>query len=131
MDKKRILIIDDEPSFTRMVRLNLEKTGRFEVREENAATRALSVAREFKPDLVLLDVLMPSLDGGDVAAQLRRNSALKEVPIIFLTATVSARETEKQGLSSGGGLFLGKPISSDHLIQVIDQTLPPAPADAS
>jgi DNA-binding response OmpR family regulator len=127
MDKKRILIVDDEHTFTRMVRLNLEKTGRFEVREENVATRALSTAREFKPDLVLLDVLMPSLDGGDVAAQLRRNHALKNVPIIFLTATVSAHETEKQGLSSGGSLFLGKPVSAERLVEVIDRYLPPPP----
>jgi PleD family two-component response regulator len=51
MEKRRILIIDDEPSFTRMVRLNLEKTGMYEVREENRATGAVNTARDFKPSI--------------------------------------------------------------------------------
>lgn len=123
MEKKRILVIDDETSFTRMVRLNLEKTGRFAVREENAAPQALATAREFQPDLILLDVLMPSMDGGDVAAQIRRNQKLKSVPIVFLTATVSAQEAGSGGLNSGGGIFLGKPIGTEQLIQFIDQQL--------
>ncbi len=128
MEKKRILIIDDEATFTRMVRLNLEKTGRFEVREENSAPRALATARDFKPDLILLDVLMPSMDGGDVAAQIRRNRQLKDTPIVFLTATVSAREAGQEGLASGGGIFLGKPVSAEALIQFIDEHLAPPPA---
>jgi CheY-like chemotaxis protein len=127
MEPKRILIVDDEPTFTRMVRLNLEKTGRFEVRVENTALQALSTAREFQPDLILLDVLMPSMDGGDVAAQIRRNRQLKDTPIIFLTATVTQSEAGRAGLNSGGGLFLGKPVSAERLIQVIDEHLPKPP----
>src|SRR5512143_1894188 len=111
MEKKRILIIDDEPAFTRMVKLNLEKTGSFEVREENKATYALAAAREFKPDLILLDVIMPTLDGGDVAAQFEKDKHLKGTPIVFLTATVSRREAGPAGLNSGGSLFLAKPVS--------------------
>ncbi|MBI1841739.1 MAG: response regulator [Verrucomicrobia bacterium] len=126
MEKRRILIVDDESSLTRMVRLNLEKTGRFEVREENMAANALAAARAFSPDLILLDVLMPSMDGGDVQAQIRRNRRLKNVPIIFLTATVSAREAGAAGLSTQNGLFLNKPVSAERLIQVIDEHLPPA-----
>ena len=104
MEKKRILIIDDEASFTRMVKLNLEKTGAFEVREENKATYALAAAREFKPDVILLDVIMPTMDGGDVAAQIRNDRHLKGTPIIFLTATVSQSEAGDGGLNSGGDL---------------------------
>jgi CheY-like chemotaxis protein len=121
MEKKRILIIDDEPSFTRMVRLNLEKTGFFEVREENKATAALNAAREFKPDLILLDVIMPNMDGGDVAAQIQSDRALKGTPIVFLTATVSKREAGNAGLNSGGSLFLAKPISVESLVQCINE----------
>ncbi len=123
MEKKRILIIDDEPSFTRMVRLNLEKTGFFEVREENKATAALNAAREFKPDLILLDVIMPTMDGGDVAAQIQNDRTLKGVPIVFLTATVSAREAGSAGLNSGGSLFLAKPISVENLVKRINEVL--------
>ena len=123
MEKKRILIIDDEASFTRMVKLNLEKTGAFEVREENKATYALAAAREFKPDLILLDVIMPTMDGGDVASQIRNDRHLKGTPIVFLTATVSQREAGEAGLNSGGDLFLAKPISLDSLINCLNDNI--------
>ena len=123
MEKKRILIIDDEASFTRMVKLNLEKTGAFEVREENRATCALATAREFKPDAILLDVIMPSIDGGDVAAQLRADRNLKGTPIVFLTATVSKREAGDGTLNSGGDLFLAKPVSLDALINCLNEIM--------
>ena len=123
MERKRILIIDDEASFTRMVRLNLEKSGGFEVREENKATNALASAREFKPDLILLDVIMPTMDGGDIAAQIRTDRHLKGTPIVFLTATVSAREAGRGGLNSGGDLFLAKPVSVENLIHCINENL--------
>ena len=127
MEKKRILIIDDETSFTRMVKINLEKTGEFEVREENRALNGLSAAREFKPDLILLDVVMPGMDGGDVAQHIRNDRNLKATPIVFLTATVSPREAGAGGLQSGGSLFLGKPVSVENLIQCIHQHTQKAP----
>jgi DNA-binding response OmpR family regulator len=124
MDKKKILIIDDEPSFTRMVRLNLEKTGMFEVREENRATGALNTARDFKPDLILLDVIMPTMDGGDVAAQIQNDRHLKGTPIIFLTATVSQKEAGPAGmLNSGGCVFLAKPVSLEALVKAINENI--------
>ena len=128
MDKKRILIVDDEPSFTRMVKLNLEKTGQFEVREENRATAAVTTAREFKPHLVILDVIMPGLDGGDVANLIKKDRELRGTPVIFLTAAVSPKEAGKKGLESGGGLFLAKPVSLDDLVQCINENVQ---ADAS
>jgi len=120
-EKKRILIVDDEVSFARMVKLNLEKTGAFEVRVENRAVGALAAAREFKPDLILLDVIMPNMDGGDVSKQLKRYPGLKDIPIVFLTATVSKRETGDAGLNSGGELFLAKPVSVESLIACINE----------
>ena len=118
--KKRILIIDDEASFARIVKLNLEKTGTFDVRVENKAAYAVPAAREFKPDLILLDVIMPAMDGGDVANQIKRDRNLRDTPIIFLTATVSKREAGDVGLNSGGELFLAKPISVEALITCIN-----------
>lgn len=131
MDKKRILIIDDEASFTRMVKLNLEKTGSFEVREENKATYALAAAREFKPDLILLDVIMPTMDGGDVAAHIEKDKHLKGTPIVFLTATVSRREAGSAGLNSGGSLFLAKPVSLENLIKCINENVLKTPSSPS
>src|SRR3954451_4327946 len=131
MEKRRILIIDDEASFTRMVKLNLEKTGAFEVREENKATYALAAAREFKPDAILLDVIMPTMDGGDVASQIRNDRHLKGTPIVFLTATVSQREAGEAVLNSGGDLFLAKPVSLEHLINCLNENIrkPTAPEE--
>ena len=131
MEKKRVLIIDDEASFTRMVKLNLEKTGTFEVREENKAAYALAAAREFKPDVILLDVIMPTMDGGDVAAQIRNDRHLKGTPIIFLTATVSQREAGDGGLNSGGDLFLAKPVSVENLTHCLNENArkPAGPED--
>jgi DNA-binding response OmpR family regulator len=129
-EKKRILIVDDEVSFARMVKLNLEKSGLFEVRAENKATYALAAAREFKPDLILLDVIMPSMDGGDVSNQFKHDRQLRDVPVIFLTATVSRRETGDAGLNSGGDFFLAKPISVEALIQRINERLRKDPTEA-
>jgi len=119
-EKKKILIIDDEVSFARMVKLNLEKTGGFEVRTENRAAAAVAAAREFRPDLILLDVIMPGMDGGDVANKIKRDQNLKSTPVVFLTATVSKHEAGDVGLNSGGELFLAKPISVEALIQCIN-----------
>jgi DNA-binding response OmpR family regulator len=121
MEKKRILIVDDEASFTRMVKLNLEKTGQFEVRAENKATYAMPAAREFKPDLIILDVIMPNLDGGDIFSQLQNDRHLKNTPVIFLTATVSPREAGVKGFNSGGALFLAKPVTLENLIACINE----------
>jgi DNA-binding response OmpR family regulator len=131
MQKRRILIVDDEPKFTRMVKLNLERTGEFEVRTENRATAALAAAREFKPDLIILDVIMPNMDGGDVANQIKRDKELSHTPIIFLTAAVTPEESGSRGLPSGGALFLGKPVSVDMLIRCINEhTSKPSPPSA-
>jgi CheY-like chemotaxis protein len=70
MNTKRILVVDDEPSVTRTLKLNLEDTLRYKVRTENDATHAVAAAREFHPDLILLDVIMPGLDGCDVSVRI-------------------------------------------------------------
>lgn len=125
MAKRKILIVDDETNLTMLVRLNLEKTGRYEVREENRALRALAAAREFKPDLVLLDVMMPDLDGGDVLAQLKDDANLRNVPVVFLTATVLKEDLAKQGGTIGGHPFIPKPFKVEVLLEQIAKMLPP------
>ena len=123
MTPKRILIVDDESGFTRLMKLTLEKTGGFLVHEENEADRAHSTARMFRPDVILLDIVMPKLDGGDVAAKLRADEELKHIPIIFLTAIVSDKEASSSDLV-GGFPFLAKPISLDRLIECIEKHVP-------
>jgi CheY-like chemotaxis protein len=122
MEQKRILIIDDESTFTRMVRINLEQTKRYVVREENRAMHALTTAHEFKPDLILLDVIMPGADGGEIASRIRADHALKHVPVVFLTATVSRQEAA-EGKFTGGYLFLAKPVSLKALVECMENLL--------
>src|ERR1035438_4062424 len=77
--KKRILVVDDEPALTRMIKLTLEQTEQYEVRTENLGRKAIEAAREFKPELILLDVLMPDMLGSEIAAQLEQDPELSAV----------------------------------------------------
>lgn len=121
MDKKRILVVDDEPGFTRLLKLTLEATGNYTVYAETDGMRGLEVAREFKPDLIFLDVVMPMIDGGDIASQIKSDPVLKDVPIVFLTALVLQKEDSNQGLIAGFP-FMAKPVTLDSLIQCIEET---------
>ena len=121
--RKRILIIDDEKDMTLLVRLNLQRTGRYEVKEENDPSRALTTARLFQPDLVLLDVMMPEMDGGDVLALFKEDANLRNLPVIFLTATVLKEEIKSKGGTIGGYPCIPKPFQMETLIAQIDKTL--------
>src|SRR5437763_1761497 len=120
MKKKRIFVVDDEPGFTRLLKLTLERTGRYTVLEQNDGTQAWLAAREFKPDIIFLDIVMPKIDGGDVAQQIRSDPLLAQVPIIFLTAIISQRETKKD---IGGCPFISKPVSLSTITRCIEEHL--------
>jgi CheY-like chemotaxis protein len=121
-EKRRILIIDDNRDATDLIKILLEKIGHYVVLEENDAARALQSARNFKPDLILLDIRMPGTDGGDVAAQIEADLDLKRTPIIFLTGLVT--EAEAKGIRSfQWHPVLAKPISIPELINKIEENL--------
>jgi CheY-like chemotaxis protein len=109
-EKKRILAVDDQPRNTRLLKLYLEQTNNYMVKEENDAKAALSAAEEFQPHLILLDVMMPGMDGGELAACFKASPKLKAVPIVFLTATITKEEVEASGGRVGGQSFLAKPV---------------------
>jgi CheY-like chemotaxis protein len=120
---RRILIVDNDKNTTHLVKILLEKTGRYVVVEENDSTRAHQTARNFRPDLIFLDVVMPDKDGGEIAAQIRADPELHNTPIIFLTALVTRAEA-KTGLHIDGHPFLAKPINIPELIEAIERVLP-------
>ena len=122
--KHRILIVDDEESITRLLKLHLEGTGRYEVRTENRGAEALAAARAFRPHLMLLDVVMPDISGGTLASQIQMDSELCDIPIVFLTAVVSKEEVRERGGVVGGRPFLAKPVSMDEVFATIAQQLP-------
>ncbi len=123
MAKKKILVVDDEASLTRMLRRNLEVTGKYEVREENSGALAYATAQQFQPDLIVLDVVMPDVDGGSVAAKIQDDESLKHIPIVFLTAILKKEESESTGSDIGGRTFLAKPVKVDDLITCIENHL--------
>jgi DNA-binding response OmpR family regulator len=123
--KKRILVVDDEASLTRMIKRGLEAKGGYLVMEENLGRRALAAARSFKPDLVLLDVMMPDVDGGSIAGDFAEAEDLKHIPIIFLTAIVTRQETAPTGSVIGTHTFLAKPVELDDLMTCIHDHLEP------
>jgi CheY-like chemotaxis protein len=117
--KSKILVIDDESSFTRIVKVFFEDTGKYEVKEVNKGTEGLSAAQQFRPDLILLDIYMPDLCGGEVAAQIREDANLKDVPIVFLTALI--RKNEQKSIR--GCSYIAKPIRMKDLMTSIERHL--------
>jgi CheY-like chemotaxis protein len=118
--KKKILIVDDECGFTHVLKLTMR---RYEIKEENDARKAVSTAKQFQPDLILLDVIMPWVDGGDVASSIRSDYSLRHIPIVFLTAALSPTESAGATRKIGGFPFLAKPVSSDSLTRCIEEHL--------
>ncbi|MGE5209198.1 MAG: response regulator [Alphaproteobacteria bacterium] len=120
--KWRILVVDDDPNNTHLVKILLEKSGPYVVLEENFDTQAYQAACSFKPDLVLLDVIMQGLDGGNVAAQIEADNELRGTPIIFLTGLITKAEA-REGLHIEGRPALAKPINIPELIEAIETEL--------
>jgi CheY-like chemotaxis protein len=122
MDTTRILIIDDEPDFTALLKANLEEVGNFEVMEVNDSSQALKAAREFMPELCVIDVVMPGLDGGDVVAQFRADPELKDVGVLMLTALVEENPDTPDGETQTGGLpFVSKTSEFGTILSCIEK----------
>lgn len=120
-DKKRILIIDDERGFAKLVKINLEKTGRYEVRTENGGLPGIAAAKEFKPKVILLDVMMPGMAGDEVADLLGKEEETKNIPIIYLTAIMEKSEAQKRGNVTGQHYILAKPVDIAELTAAIEK----------
>jgi CheY-like chemotaxis protein len=123
MNRKRILVVDDEIGFTRLLKLTLEQTNAYEVRVENWPERAVTAAREFRPDVILLDVVMPRMFGAEVAERLRADATLAAIPIVFFTAAVTKTSLKRNDGVISGFPFLAKPSSLEEVIERIEQRL--------
>ena len=119
--KKKVLLVDDEKSFTTLLKLNLEQTGNYEVRVVNWSEDALPTAREFQPNIMLLDLIMPAMPGGNVAALFEAEPTLKDLPIVFLTAAVRRSRLEEMDGIISGRPCLAKPASLEEIVGMIEK----------
>lgn len=117
----RILIVDDESAIRLVCRVNLDSAG-FETIEAEDGETALAMARSEQPDLILLDVMLPVLDGWEVAAKLREMPETRDIPIVFLTAR-STTTDEVHGHAVGGLGYISKPFDPEALTAMVTATL--------
>jgi two-component system alkaline phosphatase synthesis response regulator PhoP len=120
---ERVLIVDDESAIRLICRLNLGSSG-FDTLEAEDGNAALSVARAQRPDLILLDVMLPGRDGWEVAQELAAADETREIPILFLSAR-SDRSDESRGYELGGVGYITKPfdpnVMTERVREVIDR----------
>jgi len=121
MSNKRILIVDDDAACARILKAGLERLGEYNVLTEQRAACALTTARQFEPDLILLDVCMVDGDGGDVAFRVRKDPLLQHVPIVFLTSIISEHEAQDGNMLHGPFPFLAKPVRLKQVIACIER----------
>ena len=121
--KIKILLIDDEEDFCFFVKLNLEKTGKYEVLTTTDSSSGLIMVSKECPDLVLLDIIMPEMNGAQIADMLLDNPKTKSIPVLFVTAIASRSEVQSQEGIIGERQFIAKPVSPEELIAKIDSVL--------
>jgi len=126
-DKPRVLVVDDEPSITDAVGTALRYEG-FDVKEVATGRAALSEAADFRPDLIVLDIMLPDLDGLEVTRRLRRDGI--KIPVLFLTAR-DATEDKIMGLTVGADDYVTKPFSLGEIIARVRAILRRAGADSA
>ncbi|MEJ6602120.1 MAG: response regulator transcription factor [Opitutaceae bacterium] len=119
--RKKILVVDDESDVADLVAYHLKTKG-FDTETVNDPTQSIGAARSMMPDLVILDVMMPEINGIQICRLLRADPALKHVPVIFLTAKVEEND-RVQGLESGADDYICKPFSTKELVLRVQNIL--------
>jgi len=117
----KILVIDDEPEITDIIETFLENAG-YEVKSENSSTIGIERAKSYLPDLVLLDIMMPFMDGYEICQELKRSEKTKNIPVVFLTGK-DAQSDEGKSFQVGGILFIKKPFSCERLLEIVKVVL--------
>jgi DNA-binding response OmpR family regulator len=114
----RVLVIDDEPEITDIVETFLTEAG-YTVTVENSSRRAVAKAREFKPDVVILDIMMPDMDGYQVCQDMKQDQSLSGTPIVFLTGKDRSDDMGRS-FKAGGDMFIKKPFSCERLLEIVN-----------
>lgn len=119
MSKAKILIVDDNQNISSLLKLMLTRSG-YDVRTEHRSFASLATAREFKPDIALLDVDMPGMDGGAVAAEFAADREFAQMPVIFVTSLIGRNEAGMRGTAR----FVSKPVDMNTLLATMKEVLP-------
>ena len=121
MDKirKKILVIEDEPHISKLVKFILEKNG-FEVVQAFVGQEGLEMSKKEKPDLIILDVMMPNMDGFEAAKKLTSMKETKNIPIIMLSSAAQFKD-KIRGIESGAMDYITKPFDNDELIAKVNE----------
>lgn len=114
---KKIMVVDDEPYIARVIKFKLEQEG-YTVISANDGQSGLQKIKEEKPDLVLLDVMMPGLSGYEVCQRIKEDAELAGIPVVILTAKGQERDRE-QGLTMGASDYITKPFSPNRLLELV------------
>ena len=121
VDKKtktgNILVIDDEAEITEIIETFLKDAG-YQVLVENSSVMGIERAKSFRPDLILLDIMMPFMDGYEVCEELKKNKETENIPVIFLTGK-DARSDEGKSFKAGGDMFIKKPFNCERLLEIV------------
>lgn len=119
MQKTILLLIDDEKDLITLMKMNLEKTGRFDVLIASDGATGIRLAKEKHPDYIVCDILMPGMSGTEIAEILSENRNTKDIPLIFLTA-LATREEVANKMGADGRYYMAKPATTEDIIAVID-----------
>ena len=120
--KKKVLVVDDETDFLKIVKINLEETNNYEVLTLSSANDIVSQVHIFKPDIILLDILMPGIDGIETCKMLNKDSMGERIPIIILSAL--DKDADKLKTFKAGVMdYLVKPVKKEVLISKIEKHL--------
>jgi len=117
----KILVVDDEPNIVLILEFLLQREG-YSVEKAYNGLQALEIANVFHPDIIVLDVMMPGMDGFEVARKMRNNAALESAKIVFLTAKGTQRDKES-GYASGAEYYMIKPFDNDEFVHTINEIM--------
>jgi CheY-like chemotaxis protein len=131
MNKAKIMVVDDDPKLSRLVKLFLESTKLYDVLEENRSSQAVATARSFRPQAVLMDVDMPGKDGGEVAREMADDPQLSRIPVLFFTSLISVAEAGAHEVNRAGKLFLAKPVNPVALVGAVSRLVFAKPSTTS
>ena len=117
----KVLVVDDEPEITEIVETFLADAG-YQVMVENQPIEAIEKANNFCPDVILLDIMMPGMDGYGVCEQIKKNPQFANTPVIFLTGK-DRNDDMGRSFKSGGDMFIKKPFSCERLLEILNIVL--------